>query len=150
MINKLGDGKYSKFTKSRSLFDLLNIIADDEISNTRYTAEDKEIVRNMFLNGRLIGGLVTEDHRSSWLNLPIELMYDEITAELDQLNNRLAGYLTANRSWDYRQKTTSKNVIDSAISRTVAYKNLDAPTSITIPIKDIFKTKAYKEAPKEI
>lgn len=36
---------------------------DDEISNKKYTDEDKEIVRNMWLNGRLIGGLVTEDHR---------------------------------------------------------------------------------------
>jgi hypothetical protein len=36
---------------------------DDEISNKKYSAEDKSTMRNLMLNGQLIKCLVTEDHR---------------------------------------------------------------------------------------
>lgn len=49
---------------SGTLHALDNVIADFEISNKRYTKEDKETVRNMVLNHRVIGGLVTEDFRN--------------------------------------------------------------------------------------
>jgi hypothetical protein len=63
MMEKLGPELTKHFFSSASLHDLLNIIEDLEISNTRYTAADKEIVRKMWLNGRLISGLVTDDIR---------------------------------------------------------------------------------------
>ena len=62
---------------------------DDEISNKKYTDEDKETVRNMWLNGRLIGGLVTEDHRDGWKNLSIEEMYDKVTDEIENIQRKL-------------------------------------------------------------
>jgi hypothetical protein len=63
MQAKYGKSGETRIALSKSLHELNNIIEDFEISNTRYTAEDKLTVRNMYLNGELIGGLVTEDHR---------------------------------------------------------------------------------------
>lgn len=55
-----------------------NIAGDFEISNLGYTEEDKEIVRNIKLNGRLVSGLVTEDSYPDWTNLSLEEMYDKL------------------------------------------------------------------------
>lgn len=44
---------------------LANTLMDFEISNRRYTAEDKDLVTKLLLNGRIIHGLVTEEHRQS-------------------------------------------------------------------------------------
>ena len=69
MINKFKqehDDQYAeKISASRTLHVLLNHLEDFEISNKRYTENDKQLVRNMILNGKIIGGLVTEDHRKS-------------------------------------------------------------------------------------
>lgn len=72
-----------------SLHDLLNIIEDYEISNTRYTQADKAIVKNMMLNGRVIGGLVTEEHRAGWQNMSLLQMYDELEKELDTVHAQI-------------------------------------------------------------
>lgn len=98
MINHLGKNAYRAFEGSQSLHDILNVIMDDEISNKKYSAADKEIVRNMFLNGRLIGGLVTEDHRADWMELSLEQMYEKVKAELDTAHNRLRAGLNYNVS----------------------------------------------------
>lgn len=70
---------------SRSLNELLNIIMDFEISNKKYSKEDKEVVRHTWLNGKLISGLVTEDHRANWQNMPLEQMYDAFMTELETI-----------------------------------------------------------------
>jgi hypothetical protein len=86
MAYKLGETAYSHTRLSAVLHQLQNIIADDEISNRKYSEEDKIIVRNMVLNGRVIGGLVTEDHRKSWINLTIEEMYDKVCEEIEEVH----------------------------------------------------------------
>lgn len=149
MMNKLGN-KYSKFSASRSLFDLLNIIADDEISNTRYSEADKKIVRNMFLNGRLIGGLVTEDHRKDWLKLPVEEMYEKIKEELDYLNNRLNTTSNTYRGMIQREYERSKDVIRRALSQTTTYKDPTTPSTLPVPVKDLLRSTSFKKAPPEI
>lgn len=63
MIDKYGEDGYTRIKMSQSIHNLFNILEDFEISNTRYSKADKEIVRHMILNCREIGGLVTEDHR---------------------------------------------------------------------------------------
>ena len=63
ITEKYGKDGYTRIKMSHSLHRLLNIIEDFEISNTRYSEADKIIVRNMMLNCKLIGGLVTEDIR---------------------------------------------------------------------------------------
>ena len=56
-----------------------NIAGDYEISNRGYTDKDKEIVRNIKLNGQILTGLVTEDDHPDWVEMSIEDMYDELT-----------------------------------------------------------------------
>ena len=55
-----------------------NIAADYEISNKGYTEKDKETVRNILINGRVVSGLVTEDEHPDWVDMSVEEMYDEI------------------------------------------------------------------------
>ena len=43
----------------------------------------------MTLNGIVIGGLVTEDHRKDWINMSIEEMYDQICKEIKGIENYL-------------------------------------------------------------
>jgi hypothetical protein len=81
------DEAYERIRYSASLHEILNIIEDFEISNKRYTTADKKIVRNMQLNGEIIGGLVTEDHRQSWEKMSLESMYDELSKELIKINS---------------------------------------------------------------
>lgn len=88
-----------KLASSSSFHDLLNVIEDDEISNRTYSPQDKEVVRNMKMNRpdesllkstmEVIGGLVTEDHRQAWLDLPVEAMYDKLCGEIRKLNASL-------------------------------------------------------------
>ena len=80
------DEAYEHIRYSSSLHEILNIIEDFEISNKRYSSEDKQIVRNMMLNGEVIGGLVTEDNRG-WDKLSLEAMYDELSKELIKINS---------------------------------------------------------------
>lgn len=61
--------------------DTFNYAADYEISNRGYTAKDKENVRNIQLNGRILSGLVTEDDHPEWVNLSVEEMYDKLIEE---------------------------------------------------------------------
>lgn len=89
MAFKLGEEVHIHTSLSNSLHNLYNTIADDEISNRKYSEEDKAVVRNMTLNGRLIGGLVTEDHRKDWITLSIEEMYDQICIEIDEIQKQL-------------------------------------------------------------
>lgn len=65
IISKYGKDGGTRISMSQSLHNLLNIIEDFEISNTRYSAADKIVVKNMVLAGREISGLVTENIRSS-------------------------------------------------------------------------------------
>lgn len=86
---KLGEEQHMHMALSQSLHQLHNIIADDEISNRKYSEEDKIIIRNMTLNGIEIGGLVTEDHRKDWIHMSIEEMYDQICAEIASIQEQL-------------------------------------------------------------
>lgn len=55
-----------------------NFAADYEISNRGYTDKDKQIVRNLKLNGQVVKGLVTEDDFPDWVDLSVEEMYDNL------------------------------------------------------------------------
>jgi hypothetical protein len=85
------DKAYERIKYSATIHQLLNIIEDFEISNRRYSATDKQIVRNMMLNGEIIGGLVTEDNRG-WENLSLEAMYEEISGLIDEYNAKVEIY----------------------------------------------------------
>ena len=55
-----------------------NRAADYEISNYAYTDADKDIVRQINLNGKILQGLVTEDEHPDWVDMSVEEMFDEL------------------------------------------------------------------------
>lgn len=63
IIEKYGKEGHTRISMSQSLHHLANIIEDFEISNTRYSAADKIVVKNMLFAGRILPGLVTESIR---------------------------------------------------------------------------------------
>lgn len=61
--------------------DMFNIAADYEISNRGYTERDKDDVRAIQINGRILSGLVTEDDHADWTEMSVEEMYDLLEQE---------------------------------------------------------------------
>ena len=82
---KYGKEGESRIRLSQTLHSLNNVIEDFEISNKRYSEADKHTVRNMYLNGQLIGGLVTEDYRQDWSNMSVTDMYDKLSEEIEKI-----------------------------------------------------------------
>ena len=66
-----------------------NIAGDYEISNRAYTDQDKEDVRSIELNGKIVSGLVTEDEHPDWVDLPLEDMYDNLIDELNKQKDQI-------------------------------------------------------------
>lgn len=62
-----------------------NIAADYEISNRGYTDKDKQNIRNINLNGRILSGLVTEDEHPDWIDLSVEEMFDKLKKEKQKM-----------------------------------------------------------------
>ena len=136
------DEAYEHIRYSASLHDILNIIEDFEISNKRYTAADKKIVRTMQLNGQLISGLVTEDHRGGWATMPLEAMYDELSKELIQINSDIR----SDPSWKpikdgtYADPDLFKIKGAELVAR---YNNVMRPSGIKAPIDVFIKSKVF-------
>jgi hypothetical protein len=137
MAYHLGEESYGHVKFSQSLARLQNIIADDEISNRKYSAEDKIIVRNMMLNGRVIGGLVTEDHRKDWVNMTIEEMYDNLVAEIAKIQDELlAGRSMADLAVEKADDFISREILDTYI-----YVDIDSESDIEgVTLKDFIKS----------
>ena len=138
------DEAYEHIRYSASLHNILNIIEDFEISNKRYTTKDKEIVRTMQLNGKVIGGLVTEDHRSSWENMSLENMYEELSKELIQINSDIR----SNPFWEpikdgtYNEPDMLKMKSAEIIQ---AYSNIMRPSGIRAPIDIFIKSTTFSK-----
>ena len=133
---------YEHIRYSASLHEILNCIEDFEISNKRYTMTDKKIVRAMQLNGRVIGGLVTEDHRSSWENMSLEAMYDELSKELIQINSAIR----SDPSWKPVQDGTlnTPDLFKMKGAQIIqAYGDFMKPSGIRAPIEIFIKSKAF-------
>jgi hypothetical protein len=136
------DEAYEHIRYSASLHDILNISDDFEISNKRYTAADKKIVRTMQLNGQLISGLVTEDHRGGWATMPLEAMYDELSKELIQINSDIR----SDPSWKpikdgtYADPDLFKIKGAELVAR---YNNVMRPSGIKAPIDVFIKSKVF-------
>jgi hypothetical protein len=145
MAYKLGEMAFVRTSFSRSLHRLHNILADDEISNRKYSEEDKIIVRNMVLNGREIGGLVTEDHRKDWIYLSIEEMYDRICEEIEAINDKLK------RGLSKKDVATSigADSIGQEILDTYIYTNINSGSIIKGTLKD-FAAKDYSLGGKKL
>lgn len=136
------DEAYEHIKYSASLHEILNCIEDFEISNKRYTSIDKKIVRTMQLNGRVIGGLVTEDHRSDWENMSLEMMYEELSKELIQINSAIR----SDPSWRPVKDGTYADldlvkVKGAELIR--AYSNFLSPSGIKAPMDVFVKSKTF-------
>ena len=145
---------YERISYSTSLHTLLNFIEDFEISNKRYTSADKDIVKKMQLNGRVIGGLITEDHRK-WDTMSLEQMYDELSKELIRINSEIR----SDPSWRPRVKDYTNNgvvydqieIIGSGSAESTQaiaiYRDYMRPSGIKAPIDVFMKTKIFKNWP---
>ena len=137
------DEAYEHIRYSASLHEILNIIEDFEISNKRYSSEDKKIVRNMMLNGQVIGGLVTEDHRG-WDKMPLETMYNELSKELIQINSDIR----SDPNWapikagTYNTPDILKLKGAELIKR---YSDIMRPSGIKAPLNIFIKSKAFSK-----
>jgi hypothetical protein len=90
MMTHIGETYPDTWGGSQSLHDLLNIIEDMEISHEIYNDEDMDTVRQMYLNGRTIGGILTEDERPEWVDMPVEVMYKKLCEEIDAVHAQIA------------------------------------------------------------
>ena len=90
MMAHIGKEYPGTWGNSPSLHNLLNIIEDMEISHKIYSKDDMETVRNMYLNGRVIGGIITEDQRPEWLDMPVETMYHQLIKEIEGIHAEIA------------------------------------------------------------
>lgn len=133
MMYKIGSLPYSHIKYSQSLHRLLNIIMDFEISNKKYSAEDKITVKNMWLNGQVIGGLITEEHRQTWMNMSVEEMYDALTDEIASLH---AGIRQALR----------KDLLDREVVGAHIYTDITSPCVLRMPLDKFINGKAFNRA----
>lgn len=69
-----------------------NIAADYEISNRGYTDKDKDDVRAIQINGRILSGLVTEDDHADWTEMSVEEMYDLVEKEFQEEEQIVTGF----------------------------------------------------------
>lgn len=141
------DEAYEHIKYSSTLHELLNIIEDFEISNKRYSAADKQIVRHMMLNGEIIGGLVTEDHRG-WDRMSLEQMYEELSKELVSINSAIRSdpYWRPNTR-SHNGKLAVDSIQYSAAKAISLYQNVMKPSGIKAPVDVFMKSKIYKNWP---
>lgn len=88
----LSDTDISDLKQTLYSNDMFNIAADYEISNRGYTDKDKEIVRQIDLNGNILSGLVTEDDHPDWVDMSVEEMYSALAKqkqEIEKMKNEL-------------------------------------------------------------
>ena len=153
MLKKFAStGKGEKFSTRMSmsglLHSLLNIIMDFEISNRKYTEDDKKVVLNMTLAGQLIGGLVTEMHRKEWLTMTMEEMYEALVAELRDIRDGMNYYAEHGyHKSSMERKLTGKDMITlEGINIIKQYSNTKSESIIWLPIEEYFKkSKVFKE-----
>lgn len=137
------DTAYEHIRYSASLHELLNWIEDFEISNKRYTSVDKKVVRAMQLNGKVISGLITEDHRSNWANMSLEAMYEALSNELVQINSEIR----SNPMWlptkdgSFFTDVDNLKVLGAGLIK--KYSDSMTPSGIRVPIEVFIKTKIF-------
>lgn len=143
MMHKIGDKEYSRIKFSQSFQSLLNIIMDYEISNKKYSPEDKETIRSLWLNGQLIKGLVTEDQRKNWMNMSVEEMYDELNKEIAKVKQDIKD------GWNVNILSQHPDFHTREIAKMFNYKETRGPNMFSAPLADIksgkVNNKLYRE-----
>jgi hypothetical protein len=139
------DEAYEHIKYSASLHQIMNIIEDFEISNKRYTDADKKIVKAMTLNGRVISGLITEEHRTNWANMSLEAMYNEISNELIAINSAIR----SDPDWHPTKSGYPWGEIDQIKYEGAkiigSYSNIMKPSGIRAPLDIFIKSKHFNK-----
>ena len=139
IIEKYGKDGGTRISMSQSLHHLMNIIEDFEISNERYTAADKIVVKNMQLNGREIGGLITENIRGGWEKLSVLDMFDKLEEEIKNLQDSIVARWQA---LDLDDIGTKGDYIHSNVKNALYYIDTKAPTNFLGPLEKFINNKA--------
>lgn len=146
MMHKIMEKPWSHIKYSRSLHELQNIIMDYEISHTRYNEEDKKTIRNMYLNGKLIGGLLTEDDRPDWVGLSVEDMYDKLNDEIEQEQNYAKSLII-----NGRQVSKDKDTIAArAIPMQKMYTDINSPCQLKAKLDKFIGSNLFNALPEPI
>jgi hypothetical protein len=117
----------------------MNIIEDFEISNKRYTDEDKIVVKNMRLAGKEIGGLITEKIRGSWATMSVLDMYDALEDEIKSIQDSI------HAKWqilDMDEIGDKNDYIHHNIKNTAFYIDAKAPTNFLGTLEKFINNKA--------
>ena len=80
---KATDPNFEDTYRQASIHRIANYAMDWELSDIGYDDHDKEVVRVMTLNGRVIGGLILSDDHPEWVNKPMEELFDLIKKEVE-------------------------------------------------------------------
>ena len=83
------DPEFEKSYKLYSIHNCANIAMDYEISKYGYDDHDKQLVRTMMQNGRVISGLVLEDEHPEWLDKKMEELYELVKKQLDEQKQQM-------------------------------------------------------------
>lgn len=78
------DPNFEETYKKASIHQIANYAMDLELSELGYDDHDKEVVRNMTLNSRVIGGLILSDHHPEWLHKPMEELFELVKKEVEE------------------------------------------------------------------
>lgn len=139
IIEKYGKDGGTRIRMSQSLHRLINIIEDFEISNERYTADDKIVVKNMKLNGQEIGGLITETIRGGWEKLSVLEMFDKLEEEIQNLQ---ASIVARWQILDMDDIGTKGDYVHHNVKNTLYYVDVKAPTNFFGTLEKFVNNKA--------
>lgn len=78
------DPNFEETYQKVSTHQIANMAGDWEISELGYDDHDKEVVRIMTLNGRVIGGLILSDDHPEWIHKPMEELYELVKKEVEE------------------------------------------------------------------
>lgn len=83
VLEETNPNEYEEIKREIFQDDTFNYAGDYEISNVGYTEEDKEVIRNIDINGRIVSGLVTDDVKNhpDWVDMSLEELYDAVVAD---------------------------------------------------------------------
>lgn len=87
------DPDFEKTYRKASIHELANIAMDWDLSREGYDDHDKQVAKNLKLNGQVIGGLVLSEDKPEWLDKPMEEIFDLLRKEHEEQvkNNPNAG-----------------------------------------------------------
>lgn len=143
---------YMELCSSIPLKQLFNIIADAEISNTRYTEADKAKARHIQVNApksayargliadakegvEEVCGIVTEDLRAAWSKLSLEEMIDKLEEEINHQIKVLRGEMNSYMLTREEADKKDYNINGRVLAAYGAYCDTSSSSCIKTPIK---------------